>query len=271
MRGALGANDTVGFVQTDALGTGAGSVTQGTAVFPLSAMPPGPLARPYPIGTPGLPAPGSNVTVPASQITTLDAGSYGALLVDGTVYLSPGFFSFTSVTVGQNAALYTTSRSCGIAELCQTTVQISNSLIVGAQGTLSTYVPSPCGIDEHCVTPAFELSITVSGNNTSTTPAATLARNSTVDALLSVPEGTLFVGDGVEASGAFAAFDVIVGDNVEMLYDSGLPAASPQGIQQLSGYYGFLPTTSPLLAPVVGPCSSEKHHQPRYWATDTTA
>ena len=86
----------VGAVDTNSLTNNGGQV--GTQSGYPSPMPPLPTVFP---ATPGT----MNVTVAQGQQQTLSPGSFGTLTDNGIVFLSPGTYSFASVTLGNNAQL----------------------------------------------------------------------------------------------------------------------------------------------------------------------
>ena len=151
-------------------------------------------------------------------------------------------------------------------------MQVTNSLIVQSDATLEaqrfygTCPPTTCNVQP---APAFEMTVTVAGS-------ANLASQSAVNALLSVPTGPLFIGDMVNARGAFSAFSLTTGRNCVFNHDSGF-SIYPGGQQPLHGYYGQSPY--PIVAPVIGlpapddilsldiglPTRVNKDHPLKYW------
>ena len=197
---SLAAGSSIADVQTGSLQNKGGS--HGTlAAFPASAMPALPLA--VPAG-----AAGSNVTVASGHTTTLAPGNYGTLAVSGTVHLKPGVFSFSSVSVGTQGQL--------LADLGAVDLRVAGQLSSG-WGSL---VQGPT---------ADQLTISVSGADGvgGTPPAASIGSGSQVTALVSVPNGTLSVGDQAVATGAFAAFDLRIGQSCNVSYQAGFSASAP--------------------------------------------
>jgi Pro-kumamolisin, activation domain len=103
---------------------------------------------------------------------------------------------------------------------------------------------------------AGHLTISVSGSDERGRPAASFGGHSAVSAVLAVPHGTLSFADHVRAVGAFVGFDIALGADVDVDFQSGFPAdASGQpGTQKLSGYFG--PPPNPSVAAVAGPVPS---------------
>jgi hypothetical protein len=217
---SLALDAMVGDVQTSSLQNGGGF---------LGARAPFPAAMPLlPLGVaPG--GGGANVTVPAGQTVTLHPGAYGALDVAGTASLSAGVYSFSSVTVRPQASVLANS---GLVDL-------------RVDGRLSS------GLASQLLAPtADQLTIEVGGNDgPGGATAVAIGADSQITALVSAPHGTLALGDSVVATGAFAAFDVAVGQFCVVTFQSGLPASSgsPPG-QPLPGY--SLPPASPLVGAV---------------------
>jgi Pro-kumamolisin, activation domain len=236
----LGPGSVIGALDANAV-KNLGAASVGTiSPYVIPTMPPIALGRP--LSATG----GADVTVAAGQTTTLPPGSYGALEVGGTVNLTLGAYSFTSVDVASGANFFASpSTGCSIYVRCITQVQIAGSLSVGARARFQAYSGSLA--DQAS---ASGLEVTVSGSNDGSTPVASIGANAFVDALLAAPAGSLVFGDTVVAFGAFSAFDVVIGLHTHINFDTGFPA-QPQGTQQLSGYYGASPYA--VVAPVIGP------------------
>jgi hypothetical protein len=220
-------NAQVGGVETNAQ-TNNGVVIYGQqGPFPAAAMPPLP--------SPALPAAGTTaVTVPAFTIQSLNPGTYGALNVTGTLQLYAGTYTFTNVN---------------LATFAHFAVQ-TGPVVVNVTGTFTaaqgvTILP-PLGQS------ASNLTINVAGADaSSTSPAVSIGLNSTINAILAAPHGTVSFGNGVAATGAFSGYDVSLGSGVKVAYQNGFvaSASNPHGSQQLSGYL----TAAIAAAPVVGP------------------
>lgn len=187
---SVGALTTVGVVQTRSLLNG-GGLWLSEANYPAEKMPAVP---PAPTATPSA----LNVTVGAFQTRTLSPGNYGALNVSGTVLLSPGTFSFASVALGTGASL--TAIPGGPVQ-----VRVAGSLSTGPAARIS---PS-------FLTGASNLQLAVAG------ASADFGPNTSVTALVTAPQGSLTLGNGVTATGAFAAREIVVANNVTLLYQGG--------------------------------------------------
>ena len=106
--------------------------------------------------------------------------------------------------------------------------------------------------------PADQLVILASGaDGGDGVPAVVAGRDSLIVSLLAAPHGTISFENGARARGAFAAFDVIVGDGVEVAFQSGFPdsSAGQPGSQKLSGYYGAPP--NPAVAALAAPVAPD--------------
>ena len=108
--------------------------------------------------------------------------------------------------------------------------------------------------------PADQLVILASGaDGGDGVPAVVAGRDSLiVSPRLRAPcTGTISFENGARARGAFAAFDVIVGDGVEVAFQSGFPdsSAGQPGSQKLSGYYGAPP--NPAVAALAAPVAPD--------------
>ncbi len=225
---SLGSQAVVGDVEATTLTNSGGSFgTQ--APYPASAMPLLPLAL---ASTPNT----TNVSVAQGQHATLSPGPYGTLTDNGIVFLNPGTYSFSSVTLGNNAQLQALQGG-------------STSVLI--EGTLST------GGTPAQIFPAGQLAnaltISVSGSDGPSGPAVSIGANSQVIALLAAPNGTVSLGNNVQATGAFAAFNITAGNNVALTFQSGMPPTSATGSQPARGYVpppcslaGVVPQSTPI-------------------------
>ena len=223
---SLGLDSQVGNVETSTL-QNSGGFPGSVSPFPASTMPSLPLQAP---ATPGV----TPVSVAASQSVVLAPGNYADANVAGTLVLEPGVYSFSSVTLAPQAQLVS---HAGLAD-----VRVSGQFVAG-QGTA---VQGDT---------AALLSLSVAGGDVATsTPAAfTIGQGSEVTALVSAPHGTLSLGAQVVATGAFSAFDIVVGDQCNIAFDTGFSGGTQpgqQGQQQLSGYITPALAAAPLVGPV---------------------
>jgi hypothetical protein len=219
----VGSLAKVGTVETNSLQNQGGS-TGTVGSFPASNMP----SLPVPTG----PAPGgSSVTVPAFTITTLNPGAYGAANVVGTLILTPGAYSFTSMTLANLGHVW--------AEPGGVRVAVRDSLTTGTSATIVAVFGQTAG----------DLTISVAGNDTST-PAVSIGASSQIIGLLVAPHGTISLGASVTVQGALSAFDITASHNVGFTFQDGfLPTAPGQQGQQL--VQGYVPPTAG--ATLVGP------------------
>ena len=192
---------------------------------------------PYPSGMPLLPlsppgAAGSTaVTVASGQQQTLNPGTFGALNDSGILFLNPGAYTFSSVTLGTNAQLVAQPGG-------PTTILVTGSF---STGSLAHVLP----LNQS----ASALAIAVAGNDTSAGSAVSLGANTQIVALLSAPHGTLTLANGVQGTGAFLGFSITAGTNVVLQFQSGFPPTSsaPSG-PPAPGY--TLPPSSTIVGPV---------------------
>ena len=224
---SLGSSSLVGDVAANTLTNGGGRF--GTDVpYPTSPMPLMPLP---PAATPGT----QNVTVATGQQTTLSPGNFGSVTDNGTLFLNPGAYCFSSVTLGNGAQLQALQGG-------STSIVVAGTL---STGTLAQIFPAGQA--------AGNLSISVAGNDgaNGSPLAASLGANTQITALLSVPRGTLSLANNVQATGAFAGFAVSVGNNAILNFQTGFSPTAPGqvGQQQLQGYAGL---GAPLVGPVPG-------------------
>ncbi len=181
----------VGAVDTNTL-TNSGGQVGTTSAYPTS-MPPLPAVFP---ATPGP----SNVTVAAGHQQTLTPGSYGTLTDDGQLFLSPGTYSFTSVTLGNNGQLQAKQGD-------STSVLIAGTLSTGTQAEIVA------------AGPANNLTISVSGTDgaNGSRPTVSIGTGTQIIALIAAPNGSVFFGNNVQATGAFAGLNFSAGNNVHPL------------------------------------------------------
>ncbi len=238
----LDAHSFVGDVETSSL-TNSGGRLRLQAPLP-SPMPPVPVAL---ASTPGA----ANVSVDRLQFQRLAPGAYATLTVNGTLLLEPGVFSFSAVTVGDDARVLALPGAA-------TDVRGAGTLSTGRRARRATLEPVDggdhgWGPEPHRHhQPASQLSISVFGYDTSSPSwAASIGARTVVDGLVFAPHGTLALGDDATATGAFAGFDIRLGDRVSAAFDTGFAASSAgqQGSQQLTGYV----TPNIAAAPVIGP------------------
>jgi kumamolisin len=224
---SLGENAVIQDVETNALQEQAHDVVSSNEPFPAGSMPPLPLAISLATNT-------DNIEV--SGASTLSPGTYGALVVDSraVVTFSTGEYSFTSVSIGSNVMI---SASGEVDVHISTTLSIGNDTSINASS-------------------AADLRFDVAGNDTTMSSVATVGGQTTLRALISAPHGTISFGDHVVATGAFAASDIIAGNEIAFTLQDGFPSTSSgeQGSQQLSGYLGV--ESDPTIAPVIGPVPS---------------
>jgi hypothetical protein len=220
---SLGSNSVVGDIEATTLQNNGGHF--GADLPYPAAMPLLPLV---PISTPN----GSNVSVALGQIQTLTPGSYGTLTDNGILNLKPGTYSFSSVTLGNNAQIVAQSGGA-------TVLQVSGSFAAGQGAQIFPNAQQ-----------AGALTISVGGND-GAAPAASIGALCNITALLEVPLGTISIGNGAQITGAMAAFNITAGSNVSLNFQSGLPnTVPPAGTQPITSY--TLPPAAPLVGPVPG-------------------
>jgi hypothetical protein len=193
---SVGNGAVVGPVDTTTLQNNGGQVGA-QAAYP-NLMPPLPPAL---VGTPGT----SNVTVAQGHQQTLNPGNFGTLSDNGIVFLNPGTYSFSSVTLGNNAQLVAQSGG-------STSVLITGTLSTGTFAQVQAPGQS-----------ASALTISVSGTDAPGAPAVSIGANTLLVSLLAAPNGTVSLGNNVQATGAFAGANVVAGNNASLNYQSGFP------------------------------------------------
>jgi hypothetical protein len=225
----LGHQSQVGDVQTTTLVNNGAQSVGTVAAFPASLMPSLPAANTPATST-------FNVTVAAQAHTTIAPGTYGALVVGNQAHvtLAAGTYCFTNVTVGNEVHL--------AASAPGVTMLVAGTFAAGSQDQINRGGGAV----------ASGLTVLIAGSDgAGGVPAATVGTQTQMTALLAVPHGTLSVAAQAQLAGAFAAFDIGLGNQVQLTYQDGFSNSMPGqvGTQQLSGYV----TPSIAAAPLVGP------------------
>jgi hypothetical protein len=181
--------------------------------LPLSAFPA------VPSFTPG----SLLITVQKGGSRVLTPGSYGQLAIgqNATITFLPGTYNFTKWSIGNNVKLYFK----GVSE-----VRIQSSLIITGQAFLG---PSP-----DATISSDDIRIYATGS-TGTSNAIFIGTGGTVIANMYAPNGTLMLGQGVTATGAFYGYQVILGQNAQVSLEGGWSVASNQAPRNL--FDVFLP------------------------------
>jgi hypothetical protein len=175
-----------------------------TNAFPLTALPPLPLAPLPPSST-------NDITVAQNGSTTLSPGQYGNIKIQkgGSLTLASGAYSFTTIDLRDNAKI--TANGGGVT--------VTASDLTTAKGT--TIAPSSNFV-------AGDLFFSFAHD-------VSIGPSSAITAVVAAPHGTLILRDNVVATGAFAAFAIELKQRVTVNFESGFPAPGV-GSQQLTGY-----------------------------------
>ncbi|MES1240141.1 MAG: Ig-like domain-containing protein [Acidobacteriota bacterium] len=153
----------------------------------------------------------TNVTVNQNGTLTLAAGSYQDLTVGrkGTVTFTGGVYHFRSITVDREAKLYFSAAS-----------------EVRVQQKLSTKITTTIGPAAGATIDASSILLYVAGINGTTgalaaTPKAVeIGADNILKANLYAPNGTIWLQDSTQATGALLGKDIDVGINVQVTLDS---------------------------------------------------
>jgi hypothetical protein len=199
---------------------------------------------------------GRDITVGRHKQLTLTPGSYGAvtLLYESELWLAAGTYVFASLLMDEQSKLLGTPGEVRLGIVDR--MAVARGARVGPQA--------------HCPE-ARHFQIFVAGDDRSaeagkrnqlvgtgiaSTPAVTVEDDAFLHALLAAPHGTIQVADRVRCKGAFAAFDIRVGDHVCIEFESGFSDSPPnqQGSQRLHGYAGV---PDPAQYPLVGPVPND--------------
>lgn len=244
----LGSHSSVHDVDADVLAND-GSSVHSTAPYPFATTPRLPLAHRSAVGT-------ESIVVPRSEQRELSPGTFGALEVDGEVRLAPGNYSFDAIALGACAHLFADGAvEIHVASTLRT-ADTTGSATTGAGCPTQIGPASPSGhsrLGPH----AGSLVIDVSGDDPTGSSAVVLGAGTRLRALVAAPHATITFGEHSDATGAFAASDIVTGDHVVLALEDGFPPSigNDHGTQQLSGYLGVQPNNS--IAPLIGPVPSE--------------
>jgi len=239
---ALGPHSHVGDVQTLSL-TDTGGMYHAQYPFPFTQMPRVPLAT-----APAFAGP--DISIPREREQTIGPGIFGNVTVYGELVLSAGAYSFSSLSVAACGRVF--ARRGGVTINIRDTFHTDDATRCPAR--VEPMDEDDCDHHDECThRAASNFSLFVSGGDSPDDSAVSLGAGTVLRALVAAPHGTISFADGVNARGAFAAFDIRAGAHVELALDTGFVDNNPgdQGSQRLSGYLGNLSNTSyPVLGPV---------------------
>lgn len=175
-----------------------------TSPLPLpvfSALPP------FLTATPGT----TNVNVAMNGTLTLAAGNYQDLVVGkkGTVTFTGGIYHFRTITVDREAKLYFSAASeVRVQQKINTKVLTTIGPAVGATIDASSILIYVAGVNG------------TTGALAATPKAVEIGGDNTLKANLYAPNGTIWLQDSTQATGAFLGKDIDVGVNVQVTLDS---------------------------------------------------
>jgi hypothetical protein len=255
---SLAEDAEVGKVWTDALKRVKDTEVGPTGTFPAAFMPPLPLAAVS--GT------GQHVQVEERRTRSLTPGTYGAVVLErhATLRLAAGSYVFTSVDMGEGSRLLGERPRTDARVRQRLDVHIVHSLHMGEHARIE-----PAWDDAQ----AGDFTISVAGSDpvqsrdtalgppaTRMTPttAVSMAEEARVHGLLAAPHGTIWMAEEAGGKGAFAAYDIVLGERAKVEFESGFSAAAPgqEGSQQLHGYFAV--EDDPNLAPLAGPVPADR-------------
>ncbi|MFZ1087077.1 MAG: S53 family peptidase [Terracidiphilus sp.] len=244
-----------GKIWTDSLKRPKDSEIGPEGAFPATLMPPLPLA--FASGS------GQDIRVEEHNRRDLTPGVYGNVLLEehSTLRLASGSYTFASVKMKDGSRLLGDAakgdgREKGVNGL---TVKIIAGLQMGREAAIKPdwddakakdFTILVAGSDP---TKIEDLQTGLPDSRLTPTTVVSMGREAKVHALLAAPHGTLWMADEAGGKGAFAAFDIELGEHIEIEYESGFPdsSAGQAGTQQLHGYYVVPPAgVAPLAGPV---------------------
>ncbi len=178
----------------------------GTEITPLS-LPVFAELPPFFSGTPGA----TPVSVPDGGYATLPAGDYGAVTVgeDATLAFDGGTYNVASITAGDGASLLFEAAS---------EVRVDGRFLSGQGDAIGP--DSGSGVTAHDVVFYVEGINGSDGAIDSTPLAAVIGHTNAVSANFYAPNGTLMIGHGSDATGAFLGRDVLVDVQAQVTLDS---------------------------------------------------
>ena len=150
----------------------------------------------------------SNITIAAQAHVTLTPGIYGNLAVgnQAQVTLSSGAYSFSQVSLGNQVQI--------IGNANGVTVSVGGTFVTGSEVQINRSGT------------ASKFAIMVGGND-STTSAVVIGQEAQLTTLFAAPYGTMSIAAQAQLTGAFAAFDIALANQVEVTYESGFSIPTP--------------------------------------------
>jgi hypothetical protein len=195
---------------------------------------------------------GGDIIVSRFRQLSLSPGNYGSvtLLFESQLWLAAGTYVFASLAMHERSKVL---GSPGEVRLGITgRMAVARGAHISPQAhrpeakNFQIFVAGDDGQDE-----SAKPGQPVRRSRTESALAVTVEDDASIHALLAAPHGTLKIANKVHCKGAFAAFDIWVGDHVRIEFENGFPASPPdqQGSQQLHGYVGV---PDPAQYPLVG-------------------
>jgi hypothetical protein len=223
--------------------------------FPAAVMPPLPLALAS--------GSGSTVTVEEHKTRSLSPGTYGAVTLEqhSTLRLAAGRYIFTSVKMSEHSKMVgerggVDTRNTGVDVGIVNGLQMGEDTKIEPEGhevkardfTISVAGSDPTKIND----PAFGPPT----SRTTLTTVVSMAKEAKIHGLLAAPHGTIWMAEESGGKGAFAAFDIVLNEHVEVEFESGFLVSAPgqHGSQSLHGYFGV---DDPRIAPLIGPVPAD--------------
>ena len=195
---------------------------------------------------------GADVTVAEHKAQSLAPGTYGAVVLHegGTLRLEAGRYVFASLKMGERSQL--------LGERGGVDLRIVNGLQMREHAKIEPHWDDA---------KAKDFTIAVAGGDPATiadpalgpptnrmtpTTVVSIGREARIHGLLAAPHGTIWMAEEAHGKGAFAGFDIVTGEHVEVEFESGFPVSAPgqQGSQQLHGYVKGPMSSAPLIGPV---------------------
>jgi pro-kumamolisin-like protein/subtilase family protein len=199
---------------------------------------------------------GCDITVGRYKQLTLTPGSYGTviLLYESELWLASGTYVFASLLMDEQSKLLGTPGEVRLGIVDRMAVARGARVAPQAHYPEARHFQIFVAGDDRSAEPGKRNQLV--GTGVASTPAVTVEDDAFLHALLAAPHGTIQVADRVRCKGAFAAFDIRVGDHVCIEFESGFSDSPPnqQGSQQLHGYAGV---PDPAQYPLVGPVPND--------------
>jgi len=146
-----------------------------------------------------------DITVKKNDIYIIDEGGYGNINVrqGGKLIFIGGIYNIATLTTAKNVQLIFQDNS---------EIRIENSLMIGKNNIV--------GPDMDTSLSASDIIFYVYGEDADNVEAVTVKMNGEINANIYAPNGTIVLKKNIEATGSYIGKNVVMGNNVELTWDS---------------------------------------------------